>query len=573
MRVNLYELCFRIFEDWMRLPNFLLVLLGRGFGLELPEDINKHFSENLRNTIIQKITHKHFVLNIKEKEGIRNLIRFLNPDKEQKWEIKSVNLAFKFFLSCMGKKEYKTEYIFEVPTPNRVQVFHPIFLVYFCNLRGISYSKHSNAEDLKRLLDYSLLDFRELFFSLFLLNKSEILSIVSKHNTLKRKYVFDRDSFRKYVKNNPDLPKRKIPLNHDDAIFLAATQNNIDISKAESPLEEYQYLGKMYVPRDKNLKQLWEINSLFISLSVVFNPELPEECYSGVDLINLCQNEGSENIDSPYNELLNLFLKPNFYEFIEKESINKITTLEENLDQVPNNEIIYYGIRGKEYLAFTWKELYKCFNANKYFLIPRTDTESLEIFPSHAIRKLVIECSKKCMISKLKKKKNKLLIKINEILKSQENFETCLNIDYCNSHIKDIEEVFWKILHFAFYLRSWKGCDDPYPLRYRERDENCEFNSQIAAFELNDILDKKPHAKFIMELPLLRYIDKKFVTCGQYGKSIRDKMQIIEDFHKSQRVDSCVRSASNYFIFTIIFFSAQLKIFLPFSIDDIDEFA
>jgi len=403
--------------------------------------------------------------------------------------------------------------------------------------------------------------------------------LVDKNKT----YYQDIDKAAKYIKmihpSESEMKKYK-PTTNGEIIAYAAIIYQIDISETEYPSKELNRLKfKQYNPYDKKLKQRiinkkYEIYSPYIN--IVFNPFLPQSCYTRELLHELAIKEGFEKHqlyeNDIYESLQIAYMCETFFEGIYN-NINNTDICGYKLTDYKEHELVSFGIRGQQMRTFTCEELYVTFNENNVFLNP-ADTKN-SYFNKLSINKL------KYILSKNHNDVNKKLIDIinyinNLTTKTGKEGKELLHIYNKSNNITKgtIQQALNSLLNLSMYMRGWDGISN-YPIYNKIKNE--ELNMAInVTNEINNFqaICKTLHdiGKQILNLPLVRYKNGIFSKSNDFktdGYTISDRLELIKSGNTTENTSSCVRLSSNWLASSAHKYMSILKLDPKFDIDEL----
>jgi len=356
------------------------------------------------------------------------------------------------------------------------------------------------------------------------------------------------------------LLKRYNPRTENEALLLSAYNYHIDISLSSSKINEYlnirdsiDHQGVEWEPIDGNMKKLYSKNKIIFSLNFYFNPSLPFKVYTEGQLNFLAKREGYSDFDlddvNPYTLLQTSYITDNFYQGYTHGIINNITGIYSfNVDEIPNNELLCYGIRNNYLVAFHIDEIIDYFEKSKNFLNP------FEVEKTHFenIRKLKMIC--KILMTD----KSKRLLKIIELIELIENDITnsVKNIvEKYSDNFNDIIEIFDLIIECAFRCRGWLDNDTKnLPIECAPVNDQIKVDTLVteSICNLEKYSDKDVYQD-VMSLPILQYVSRKWIKVERFetGNTIGDRLRVLKQGESTDDIESCMRTTSNYLLHTI----------------------
>lgn len=418
----------------------------------------------------------------------------------------------------------------------------------------------------------------EMKHRLILSHKSSnyiIDSIVSKLNHLDRKILEDIyinisnatlinretdnpmkkiDKVAKELENHENVLKRLLPSSKTEAICLAALNYQLDISNSTNPMLEYFEIMK-------HINQMKTYNGL--ELTTHFNPNFPESLYSQ-ETLNKLANEYGPIDDDPYTHLQSQILMNNFY-IGKYPSIQNKTTLylHEEIDELKEGEIICYGVRDQNLIAYTPEEIIGIIR-------------SKNIFDKNTFRRLKILLEKNYKQDNVQiiKNRNSLKTVITEFeLKEKDSDSKIKNfLDLYKISDKSIFlDNFQKLLELAMYMRGWNG-NGPYPLK--DKQTNLNESYLLVSKHLIEFQDLPKDLLFntFLELPLLRFYDNEYhiVSDATHGISIAQRLEFIKRGESHENDVSCIRFSSNFLCSCIAGYGELLKLDKKFDMRSVE---
>jgi len=399
-------------------------------------------------------------------------------------------------------------------------------------------------------------------------------------------------------KRYPDGPNgsisKKLPDAPLEAIALAAINYEMDISNCRDPLSEYEALTRPWYFPSADILHFCDNNLDKVRLNKTFNPSFPEKFYKQETLISLLQEEGEKEIENCYEKLQIAYLTEEFVAEKGFSYVNTQTTFLEKLEDLGENEVVSFGVRGKldkkgfpPFKFYTYGELADTFSSYRNFV----DPISGDLFSKRNIDKLYFLAKRYSLDLQEEIERIRIYLESkNEII---ENF-LVLYETLQEKEKEKVNSAFTKLLQCAMYMRSWVG-EGPYPLK--SVDTNFPSDKQIivdyrvtkALVALEKALNfPENYIEFIKKLPLIEYTrtnrddpTKSFRMCSDYteGLTIFERIKIVKkgggdnssDVEASRNMNSCIRLSSNKFCATAYYYMLLLNLELPFDIDDVSN--
>lgn len=204
-----------------------------------------------------------------------------------------------------------------------------------------------------------------------------------------------------------EVLSRTIPDTDAEAIVVAALTMHRDISCSRTPRLDLAHLRAGLLPKDPVLRRLVQTAPKHIDIRVTFNPQLPENLYHPMDLVNMSRAEGlPENeiiAEGAYfllqqNALLETFTEWNTLtrEGTPIELVSQRLLIHgDHLSEIQDKRfVVLYG-QQSTMVAVHLDELTESFlqthSFTNFFVpnhLPGQERSALQPFPMHAIRKL-----------------------------------------------------------------------------------------------------------------------------------------------------------------------------------------
>lgn len=428
-----------------------------------------------------------------------------------------------------------------------------------------------------------------------------------------RRMSFDESSISRVnqlMESATFLSQRMVPESNSEAIVMASIRFGICIAEASDPMFQYNNILKKKLT-SRNIHKYVPVNDSSFMIKYTRNPnwfklennwfEELLQIYSLKELLDFAFREGyvEKSEGKSKEKILISFLKErkkinNFY-FGRNPYCNKVVTYYlENIDEVHPDELICFGsiIDGNlEYL--TVEELTDYFKSTKIF----TDPLSKKCFHNNVLIKLKRQIDHNISNNLQSKKKYMELRKqidaldeakvlIDSKVRDLSNAINEMNIEDRNK----INKFFDNVIEMAFYARGWKidGMEE-YPLK----SEQCDFdrikwiadvydNTCLAYHKVMDSYNELSR-EIRTDIDSLNLIT--FADSGNYlhifdmhfkNVSISRDLSLMECMwnciHGNPELESsCIRTNSNYILFTASWYSMIFGFKLDFRIDKIEE--
>jgi len=534
-----------------------------------------------------------------KEEEIISIVTYINNIQGYIWNIATISKAFNFLhlysdYNKVGYYDSIKNFDLNINNcglmkPQSPKMYTPCIIYRIAIKKLMKTNIKSTMDDMIKyvaLCDHSK---KFIIFNIFnLYSKNELINLL-----INKKYdgvddlessenmYYALDKFYTDINTKINISITYMPLNHFEAIGLAAILYNYDISYFPNPhkffifLNEYKTIDNVFNNTNhyylnginiwiEECKHIYNKNPLLFSLNTNFNYQFPQKYYNDASLSRITaiyDYHGGMNYDKLQQlQILNSFhlgWHPNV------ESDESMIDYD-NIDEININNIIVYGSRCNKLYMFTINELLKWFTYNNTYKSPLADMND---FDESEIANLIAICRYQSnqLFNPIEVKQWVDLVSILTKIKN--------NMSLLRSYISDIinnEEykeqfivIFKQLFELGMYMRGWKGCgsypcDDCY-VNDNDKDE-IENISWEKLNEFKKILDTKAGEK-IGQLPIYTYN----LTLKQYeessdpniGLTIKDRIDIT---HEANDSFACIRLASNYIIPTPLFYLKMLNI-------------
>ncbi|HLX52350.1 MAG TPA: hypothetical protein VKR58_00315 [Aquella sp.] len=366
--------------------------------------------------------------------------------------------------------------------------------------------------------------------------------------------------------------------NQDEAVIIAYTHYDVDISKSVNPDKILGMLKDANKCTEEELKYLNTFNS-------DFNPRFPLNMYTTDKLQKLLLTCGYPNDEisdldaSQLYELLQIiYLTDTFYEGI----LEPCTQSETLIDLIPikelnNSQAISYGSHNAGFTVYTYTELLNSFKYNDSLVNPITKENFNEI----SVKKLLYITS----LSKFKQESvteytsrielNKLISKLRQI-----SVESALNsvmdlIKRDDTTItKDVvQNMMGLLVHLTMNMRGWDG-NQEYPIESSQNLDAVSVDSRISD-SIREINLYQANFKEIVDtllrLPLVKYQNGNYLSSNiENGMTIGEKIMGIQ---KNKNVNACIRLSSNWLGSTVYKYCKLLGIDPGFEVNKLRHLA
>ena len=386
-----------------------------------------------------------------------------------------------------------------------------------------------------------------------------------------------------------------------------------------------------YIPIDKNFKKRYMKNPLYFNVKKTYAYKIPS-LYNENDIIKFLKNEGYDERDilndTPINLLHIARLTSTFHIGRHPNSNNKQTLISlDDIDDIDSNNLISYGISESiDIITFSIDELIDNMINTKTFVLPHNPKER---FSQQSLKKLKCICNSflpgvnhinniynnidsavnnfrtnpiesfRLMFTTINgintiPRQNynynytENMIKYKKLLETIElveqydlistDYANRFRLEYINSNDKDLFiNVLTKLLHCGAYMRAWKVGSEEIPITSNQ----CIYDiSRQGEIDLNVTKAIKEYEKYVLStkndlfinLPLMKLLKEdgkiKFQASTSYeeGITVADRLSIVKD---GKEIYSCIRTSSNFFMYTVYYFTIAIGLQPPFNIHEL----
>lgn len=560
--------------------------------------------------------------------NIKRVIRFISPfSRSEEWSIEMIKLGFDHLMSFINYDNTKKNLygIFGRKTNN-----NPLLLNELCIYTMAKYHNYpmtrttekseiifflsniyeNKIDSLRISLINKILNTNDSIIShiFYTASKIESIEINTKKPTIPsleyRATTYDKTTIEMTYNNLQNLDKlleRVKPKDHYDAIVIAARVYSLNILESENPLKEVEVLAtkRKYIPYSNFFAQHFYINRLWYDVNINWCEDLSPFIYTTDQLVNFCLNEGYEITSKMSSKECHSYMKytrciNNFY-FSPIPFLTHITNTliyQEPIEDLQIEELIYFGSfkEQSKFVVLTIAELTAYFENSKLFLDPITN---------NPLENIVINKLKNFVYVDMISNKNfdELRDVILSIERSKKLFTTKFlelkkyvmngNLEIVN----DIRDYFLAGIEMGLYMRGWKINDsEKIPLASEEtvyesgtNNENIQrvFSNTIEARnKLEKIKMQLPYEVviFIESLHAIKFSKKEKIT-PVFGYDIRGAHIFVEKtlsecvnniFGNIEDENSCIRTNSNWILYSFTLYSIFLGFEVPVKIDKIE---
>ena len=567
---------------------------------EVPK-IKISISSDLIKLIYPDIDENSFKFEMENKTKFKKitmsyLARFINPNSL--WNIKSLVRAFEFFLLfTINDKDKLLTYLpkdltFGQQTMSSIQSLNYCMCYKICKLFEINVNGYTTKNQIENAVKY--LRYNEHALKSFVKSMSKIdlinAIIISNLNIDLESKIEDKITpqiLEKSYKNLTDikfLQSEYIPQSNKDAVTMAAIRYGINLSNLKIPIDEFEILNRSsdYKPRDEWMKKWYDEDPIQFDLHHQFSPNFPSCFYKKIDLERYLMNEGcSLNLQNKkLNELYELskeyYKYDSFHEYKQPNMLTDETLDLDDIHEIEKNMIICWGSKQVSTIPLTAQEVYHCFVSFNKCVNP-TDTKAK--LPEHCIRKLKAICKKNEKYDIYQKLSDRIIY-YETLDQTTDNLTLDFVAKYKESDL--ILDGIYLILEIGMYMRGWRR-NEEYQIKYPLTKEECTLSPEEEPIVEVNTIDSIARYKYFKEqnpeiadvieaLPLILYYKGHFEKSNDKdtGKTILERMQIIEKGFYLKTQDSCIRVSSNYFLSSAYKYIVLMKQIVPFEISKMD---
>lgn len=561
-------------------PTIIIEEIANWMGLRFDNNLLSQpiYRARVLISIEQTYTDKNFIKQFVAKDNLAKLARFLNHDDTLLWT------KTKLIQSWMFIKKFLADAIrtdaFGFPTPATPCRISPIFL--FNRIKQhekIEFYHNMTLEHLIKI--YNCLEINEeqlrlqLIFSLNQINdKSELIKYITRLTTSSGQ-ICSSSNVLTIDTIEPNIVNMLVPTSSEDAIKLSLKYYNRDISHSVNPLEEFIHHRCGLEPFDSHMRKVEFFNKLAYDIRYTFNPNIPEEYYERGRLFAIGGLFGLESNDNIFQELVCVSMMDNFYLGIQHGvQIFRSGIYFDDLNQMKEiPPLVCYGSTATSYKIYFFTELIDLFKNNLKFSNPAGG-----IFSDPAINRLkrLVETfnprNRRQRISKRgpgsprmiiinpnDKLWDDLLEAMDSVVLFQEKIqEQCVALfhfykDGTEQVKNEIKSTLDAIMLLAMYMRGWKNDGQPWPIDVVPTSNNYVTFSYVLPY-VDTVKDmfQTVGGNYVKDLPLMNYEGGKYCISNDTEKGITlgDRITIIDDGELTPNINSCIRTSSNWFIYT-----------------------
>lgn len=359
------------------------------------------------------------------------------------------------------------------------------------------------------------------------------------------------------------------PITNDQAIAKMFRDHQIDISKAENPLNEYRSIIEFkrlnpFRPLDPGLMRIVLLYGTS-NIRKIYNPQIPIDFYRSTTLNDMLIFEGFDvseiSVEHPSYLLQLSYAEGTFFPGLVTPVNNSETTLLEKIDELDEMMIVSYGSTYNPKTVCSVMELTACFKTLQCFRQPFSSDESN--FSNRSINKLLnIALARKGIWMELVD----VIRDIQELNDKQTGSERRF-VSLVRSHPGEpVCDVLQDLLELGMKMRGWTG-SGPYPLDLCPVDDPTSVDDrvfdQFQKFERNLTNLSRDIGNYILRLPLMSHDGFFFYASRDTsnGLSIGERLEIIK---RNETIAACIRMSSRWLILSAIYYQIILGRESPF---------
>ena len=513
-------------------------------------------------------------------QNLSKLAKFLNPDENLNWTKTKLLQGWTYIKKFLSGDISTNTFGYPIPD-NPCKISSVILYHRISQLEKIEFNHNTSLEQLAECYESIRLEEDQLRTRIhFLLNRVtsrfDLLKILCHLDSVSKvdlAYSSSSDWNKHIPLLDPVVGAMITPTTREEAIKVSLKYYHRDISQSIDPLREFMHFKMRLPPFDPHMQLVERLNKNAYNIHHTFNPNIPEEYYEKGRLFSMGQTFDLEPSDSIFQELVSLSLIDNFYlgvqpgvtQFSSSIYFEDLT----QFDEVP--PLVCYGSASTSFKIYLFSELINMFNANIRFTNP--DGGSFQEIPR--LKKLV-ELSNpksrrrrgirripgsptKVIVGTYDKLWDQLLETIDRVSSfQQENQKFCLELlhfyNSSDNFIKnDIKSTLDSIMIMAMHMRGWKDETEPWPVSVVPMsDHNITFSYVLPFIDMVIAKFQTEGGEYIGNLPLLYFENDEFFpsTSTEKGLTIKDRINIVNEGEDTNNINSCIRTSSNWFIFT-----------------------
>jgi hypothetical protein len=377
------------------------------------------------------------------------------------------------------------------------------------------------------------------------------------------------------------------PRNNIEAIMLAALNYQINLLRIPNPMIEYNIITRFDIanfPSGRKAIKIYRSNPFMFDLNTVFDPNLPAELYSNNQLRALATFEGipinsDTNSSHIYEQLQLAYVSETFYPGCyaadpcnpDPQFSSETAFIGESIEDIPNNQIISFGIRSEYMASVTFDEMVGMIRKNKALWneIPKPGgILRSEPLSSSAVKKIKNICN----LQGINREKSRELLNEIEIIENRIRTlgESMINFSIIYESLDTrTKQMCIRAIHHLFelamYMRNWDGTPGVYPIAttppiVNQYEIDLRVTQKLAVFE-NHIRGMGVIGEHFMNLPIYKYETGVFVPSREHynGFTLKDRIALVKNGDETDNVSSCIRLSSNYFAASSIVYSRELQ--------------
>lgn len=495
---------------------------------------------------------------------LRKIVKFVNPDTSLKWNRQTLEEAFLFLFDYTQSYTVPPSPKLGPQTPDQTRSLNCCVVYRLIRREGITVKITTTPEEMWDVLLTAKLPrnylLNQLQSNLTKYTTGQLITALLERGIEFRPKILSGMSLESFSKVPAKITIEQATQDPVTAVAYAAL-NGLNFCSLKFPTLEVAGISKTgFTPVSDHVKAKLALDPHYYSLVHHFEPLIPLKYYTAPTLVNACTAYGHEPVPgnaNTYNLLCELVLSNNFYHGRLSTITNVETVTGETVAEIPDNELICYGVRDLAVTAMTYDELFRHFEVVGMPTNPFVRPGEPKFFTEQQLKRLLF-LSTAHQKQGVKERLTGYLSR--DVLDKQ--IMTFKNVREEPSHRKKFDDLLLAYRNMVMYARGWDGVG-PLPITqagvHTFTDE-----AGIKTFQaIRDLEDMDSRFKTevgvsLLEFPLLDY-DKDTntyikMTAESKGRTIGERLQII--LYSEQKVsgkeahfgkiDGCIRTSSNY---------------------------
>ena len=348
------------------------------------------------------------------------------------------------------------------------------------------------------------------------------------------------------------------PLTDQQAVTYALQYQKRDITNSCDPKAEYLAYKLGQPLRDPYMRQIQTLNPLAYDIRNTFNPNIPAEYYSKLSIVH----------GIGYEDLMMIGLTDSFHLGICHGVTNFKTCIEledlRRLDPLPPT--ITFGSRSTKLTPYMVREICDTFEANQAFANPEGGFFTQEAI-EHLLHLIKLVRSKRTF-RRTYDGQNPIWLRLHNVIKLVKTYQSGKHA-YCTQlgkmwygapsprYKQTIKFFFDHLLKMGMLMRGWREDEKDLPVGVVPTS-NEYITNQLVSDEfviLDEFIGRSDPEliEFLLSLPLLKFSGNDFhpSTNAIAGLTLGERLNIIKIGDTDDNIHSCVRTSSNWIIWTV----------------------